>query len=211
MGMMRWMCGAVLAWASLPTAAAEPSMWGVGPVVGTHLVPLERPAAFDDPLPASFDGTTWEVRSGVQGSVWLGKIHRLNTSLTADVGRRFFNVASVTTWNVTADLGRVEISPGGGLGVGFMQWTRGTGRLGVSHIPIRAEIRNLYKGRTWGIELVPFVTWRGPVSAVWRPATGPGATVSGADTWSVGLETVVLVGDLLRNVVGPRAMRPFNR
>lgn len=209
--MRAWLTSGVLA--MLPAvAAAAPWYWGVGPQVGTRVLPHPYPASWpagvaDDP--GRLEPSTWSVSLGLAGAVWFTEHHRLRTGLTVDLGDRYRDLSLLGTYGYALDLGAVDVVLGGGLGVGALWFgaTDGT-RLRVSHLPVRAEAALVAKDRgVRAYELALHGTWRVPTATVLRREGGR-SSEGGFGPWlTLGVEVTLYFGDFLRERPHPRHQR----
>ncbi|MEZ4237321.1 MAG: hypothetical protein R3F59_14455 [Myxococcota bacterium] len=143
--MMTRTLAAALLLAASPAASALAPRWGVGPQLGTSVLPSGYPIAFP---PALDDATTLskvrpDLSLGAVGYVWVPSgVMRGGISADVDLGPRFVQSQIIGTVERSFDLDAAYVDVGGGMGFSSATW-RGTDpdeRLRVPSYPVRLQL-----------------------------------------------------------------------
>ncbi|MEN9786986.1 MAG: hypothetical protein RLZZ299_2250 [Pseudomonadota bacterium] len=173
--------------------ALDLRFWGVGPSLGTMVIPTAHPLGVpSNAETADGDDRIDPVRSdmllGVRGVAYLNKKGRFNARIT--------HGSSGTGWSrneflVGYDRVRfredsLQLLVGASAGVGsetFPERGDGTGRLAVSYFPVRAGASALLRMGTWAGEAGLHATFQLPSTQDWYAA--PGSRDPVASTFSL--------------------------
>lgn len=168
------------------TAFAEkdgPYMWGVGPEVGTIVLPFQHPVAFpnvaedadgdgdNDKLSDSLEKTAGDVLVGAKGTLYINGSSRILGQLGLGFGSGGYGSSEVTfEYQALPVSGSgVDVFAGGGLGFGSMKWTtecdddsegvsgactiQHPGTFRTSTLLLRASVGALYRNKSQAYEL----------------------------------------------------------
>ncbi len=163
---------------SAPALAESPYMWGIGPEVGTIVLPFEHPVAFPgltedadlddkkDDLGDSLEKTTGDALIGAKGALYINDANRILTQVGFGLGGAGYRSSEVTFEYQALPISGsgVEAFAGAGLGFGRMSWT--------------TECDNDSEGVSATCEILHPGTYqmstlllRGSVGALWRNKT----------------------------------------
>ncbi len=163
--------------------ADSPYMWGVGPEVGTIVLPFQHPAAFPsltedldedgkkDDLGDSLEKTAGDALLGAKGALYINESNRLLGQVGFGLGSGGYRSSEVTfeyqTLPISGD--GVEAFAGVGLGFGRMAWTtecdddsegvssactiQHPGSYGMSTLLLRGSVGALWRNKTQAYEL----------------------------------------------------------
>lgn len=154
-------CAAAVIW-STAAAAAEPYLWGVGPRLGTIVLPGAFPVAFpprvnrydmdDDgetdldgdgnPIETSLTRSRWEALLGGEGVYYLDETNRVGGLAGVALGDRFFDLHLIAKYDRVLVPGSIDILAGGGVGFGWMRFGGDVGeeRLSLTYYPLRLHL-----------------------------------------------------------------------
>ena len=122
-------------------AQSVPYQWGVGPTVGTTVLPYRFPAAF--PKIVKQDGGFEKVRAdasmGVQGLYWAGDRSRLAADLGFGFGGGYRELHGIAKYDFMAPTQALDWFVGGGLGAGHAWWSKGSRTMWMPYFPARVE------------------------------------------------------------------------
>lgn len=176
--------------AVLSAAHAEkdqaPYMWGVGPQVGTVIVPFSHPVAFPkvgageqdgevvkESLGDSLEKTSGDALLGAKGTLYINGSNRLLASAGLGFGGGGYRSAEATFeyQGIPVSGGGVDAFLGGGLGLGSLSWSSycsdstvdacpdeipHPGKLTMSTLLLRGSVGALYRNKTQAYELSMF-------------------------------------------------------
>jgi hypothetical protein len=197
---------------SSPAMALETYMWGIGPRIGTHVLPGNYPIAF--PRERGGDGTTGprgdqgfskvrhDMTFGGKGVYYVEKHHRLGFDGGAMVGIAMGPGRRATTWDLLltyeyAIEGRaLDILFGGGVGAGTTGF-RGEDdqRLRMNTFPMRAQIAGQARDNTRAYEVSLFLQYNLPSSTTYTNMAGEQPRVTGGFWLTSGIQLSVMFGD----------------
>lgn len=197
--------------------AATPYMWGVGPRVGTHVLPAGYPA-FWPPIVGE-DGHIEPVREdflfGLQGTYYAGEKHRITGLFGADLGARFWDIHGLAMYEFVPYTGAVDFIVGGGLGVGqhtysglgplqLVEIEDGTttatrdpspASLRIPNFPFRGHLAAQVRTRFAAFQGSVFAQYNLPINHVYTNPEGFKEKVGTGFYIRVGIELSVLFGD----------------
>lgn len=159
-----------LVWASPASAGTSTYMYGIGPRVGTIVIPGGYPAAFPsfnelnakgdetgEKLKIVEDTTIEKVRGdmilGVEGLYWADKNNRLAGTLGLGLGSGYTDTHLILKYDKMYAMDALDTFVGGGLGVGVSSW-RGEEdeHLRVPYYPIRGEVGALVRQKNFAVQ-----------------------------------------------------------
>lgn len=168
---------------SAPAQADSPYMWGIGPEVGTIVLPFQHPVAFPsltvdndgdgkkDDLGDSLEKTAGDALIGVKGALYINESNRLVAQGGFGLGSGGYRSSEITFEYQTLPISGngVEAFAGAGLGFGNMHWTTNCdndsegvssactipnpGTYSMSTLLIRGEVGALWRNKTQAYEL----------------------------------------------------------
>jgi hypothetical protein len=160
-----------------PVAHAKSShyMFGVGPRVGTIVIPGGYPASFPsfdevgqngeetgEKIKIGEDTTIEKVRGdmilGVEGLYWADKTNRLAASAGLGLGSGYNDTHLILKYDKMNAMDALDAFVGGGLGVGVANF-RGENdeHLRVPYYPIRGEVGAIFRQKTYAIQALIFL------------------------------------------------------
>ena len=195
-----------------PALALDTYMWGVGPRVGTHVLPGKYPILL--PKERDGDATTGprgdegiarvqhDLTFGGKGVYYMDRHHRLGFDGGGQVGIALGEGKRSSTWDflLTYDYaieGRaLDVLFGGGLGAGTTGF-RGPDdqRLRMNTFPLRGQVTALARDGARGYEVTLFAQYNLPSSTTWTNAAGEQPRVGGGLWLTSGIQIAVLFGD----------------
>lgn len=198
--------------ASSPALALETYMWGLGPRVGTNVLPGKYPILL--PKERGEDGTTGprgddgiakvqhDLTVGGKGVYYMDRHHRIGFDGGAMFGIAMGPGRSSSTWDflLTYDYAiegkALDILFGGGVGGGTTGF-RGPDdqRLRVNTFPIRGQITALARDNSRGYEVTIFAQYNTPSSSTYTDAAGEQPRINGGLWITSGIQIAVLFGD----------------
>jgi hypothetical protein len=162
-----------LAAPSVALAGNSTYMYGLGPRVGTVVIPGGYPANFpsfdvpgahgeDDKLKVGEDTTIEKVRGdivlGLEGLYWADATNRLGADGGFGFGAGYRDAHLVLKYDRMTNLDAIDLFVGGGLGVGVASWTgEEDEKLRVPYYPIRGEAGALFRQGGFAIQGLVFL------------------------------------------------------
>ena len=145
--------------------AVDIRSWGIGPGVGTRVVPLAYPVYPKQAKDAGFGQVEGNVEFSVRAVAYAGKVGRV--ALRGGLGGNLDTWGSqefTVGWDqLLVRDGDVQLLFGGGIGVGHERTYEAEGEAGaywdVQYFPLRAAIAGLVRDRWRGYELNVWGTW----------------------------------------------------
>lgn len=195
--------------AASPAWALDTYMWGVGPKIGTTVLPGAFPSAFPsaveedengDPLlsKARFDGLF-----GVTTTYYANAQNRLGLDLDVDLAKHFDREQLVIRYDYVVPGEAIDFIMGGGIGAGTMRFvgeepedaalTRP--RLRVNTFPARAEIGALVRDGMRGYQVLAFGQFDIPSRSNYLATDGTDSNIGLGLYLSLGIEISVQFGD----------------
>jgi hypothetical protein len=194
---MRRAVGLVLALAaSAPAYAVDTYMWGVGPKIGTMVLPGQFPVFFPDEVEADggLDKVGGDVITGANAYYYANANSRLGVTGGLNLGKGYFGAEALLGYDYVSSAQALDFILGGGIGAGTMTF-RGDGSLTVPYYPVRANAGALIRDGMRGYEAKIFGQFDIPARHIFENAAGAEAEASGGLYATLGLEVSVLFGD----------------
>lgn len=198
---------------SSPAHAIETYMWGIGPRIGTHVLPGRYPALLPkerggdaETGPRGDDGIVQvqhDLTIGAMGVYYLDRHHRIGFDGGAMFGIAMGPGRRSSTWDflLTYDYALVEgkaldLLWGGGLGAGTTGF-RGPDdqRLRVNTFPLRTQLSALARDNSRAYQLSIFAQYNLPSSTTYTNANGEQPRVNGGFWITSGVQISVMFGD----------------
>lgn len=199
--------------APTPAHALDTWMWGIGPHLGTMVLPGRYPVLLPrlrgeegDTGPRGDEGIAkvqHDIIIGVEGVYYMDRHHRIGFTGSATPGialgapgRRFSDWNLILTYDYAIPGRALDVLFGGGIGAGTQGW-RGEDdqRLRVNYFPLRSEVSALARDTSRGYQLSLFVQWNLPSNSVYTDATGATPDLTPGLYLTSGIEFAVLFGD----------------
>jgi hypothetical protein len=195
-----------------PALALDTWMWGIGPRVGTQVLPgrypmqLPRIKGEDKDSGPRADGGVERVQHdlmlGAKGVYYMDRYHRIgfdggvSFGLGMGEGRRFSDGALLLTYDYAVQGRALDVLFGGGIGAGT-QGFRGDddSTLRVNNFPIRAQVTGLARDHARAYELSLFLQYNLPSRTAYTAADGSQPDVVGGFWVTTGVQIAVLFGD----------------
>jgi hypothetical protein len=189
-----------------PAQAIELHSWGIGPRIGTTIVPAAYPSLF--PSIVEEEGLIDKVRGdflfGAQGLMQLDEHSRLNLLLGADAGKKFWDIHAIFTYDYLFPTGPVDFFLGGGVGVGQHMWGSDEDadtKFRVPNFPFRAETGLELRDDTRAYQLQLFFQYNLPSNQFYiKEKGGDPIDLKGSERRmgvypTLGIELAVFFGD----------------
>ena len=143
----------LIAGTSLPLSSAVASefpMWGVGPQLGTIVVPGAYPMSFPNTVRNNPDSTLqaarFDLQVGARGVAYATKRSRVGALFTMGFGEGYSQSSLLATYEVELQRGAIDWYAGGGIGFGGQRWQgEGEERLQVPAYPARVSLSGQYR------------------------------------------------------------------
>ena len=197
-----------LAILSLPmtnATAADFPMWGVGPQLGTIVVPGAYPMSFPKTVRDNPDTTLqaarFDLQIGARGVAYASKRSRVGAILTTGFGQGFSQTSFLGTYEVELQRGVIDWYAGGGIGFGGQRWNGdGSERLQVPSYPARVSLSGQYRNGQQAYGLSAYGQVSIPSRHLYTDAAGTqtedvGGVVSFTNYMHFGLELTAMFGD----------------
>jgi len=226
---------AALCWSSAAAAGNSIYMFGVGPRVGTIVIPGAYPASFPsfdelnqngeetgEKVKIGDDTTIEKVRGdlvlGAEGLYWADKTNRLAASAGLGFGSGYNDAHLILKYDKMQALDALDTFIGGGVGVGVANF-RGENdeHLRVPYYPIRGEVGAIFRQKTYAFQALIFLNLNLPgrqtltVTQEANDGTLYEAEYESSFGWSfypqLGAEVQLLFGDFTK----PRKKKKKNR
>lgn len=203
-----------------PAYALDTWMWGIGPRVGTEVLPgrypMQLPRLADaegDTGPRADEGlrVQHDILLGAEGVYYMDRHHRIGFTGGVGLGlamegRSFSAWELELTYDYAVQGRALDVLFGGGIGAGTMGFKNDEGTLRVNTFPLRAEVSGLARDHTRGYQLTLFVQYDLPSRSVYQVAGEP-LDVRGGFWMTSGVEIAVLFGDFDPPESGPSPVR----
>ena len=210
--MRRLVCLLPLLLLSTPAWALDTWMWGIGPHVGTNVLPGRYPVVMpklkggdSDTGPRGDEGLVevqHDIIIGVEGVYYMDRHHRIGFTGSATPGialgsgSRFSDWSMILTYDYAIQGRALDVLFGGGLGAGTQGWSGPDGqKLRVNHFPVRAEISGLARDNSRGYQITMFTQVNLPSRTVYTNSAGETPDINGGFYATAGIELAVLFGD----------------
>lgn len=195
-----------------PALALDTWMWGLGPRIGTQVLPggypnrLPRLADGDpDSGPRTDDGIVQmphDLMLGGRGVYYIDRHHRIGFDGGTMIGLGMGQGRRGTTWDFlfTYDYAfqgkALDLMLGGGAGFGTTGF-RGPDdqRLRVNTFPVRVQVSGMARDNTRAYELGVFAQYNTPSSTTYTLPSGDQPNVRGGIWFTTGLQISVFFGD----------------
>lgn len=178
--------------------ALDPYMWGVGPRLGTMVIPGRYPLRLPGDL--ADDSTIARVRHdltvGAEGTYYINSFTRMLLDAGLGFGSGFFDAHFLVKWNYVTQTGAMDFLAGAGVGFGTATW-RGDEpeKLNVPYYPLRAEASALIRDDTRGYQGTIYGQYAIPANHFYTTPGGDEGDVGIGVYLTVGIEIAVLFGD----------------
>jgi hypothetical protein len=172
--------GAGLFWSPAALAGNSIYMFGIGPRVGTIVIPGGYPASFPsfsaldengeetgEKVKIAEDTAIEKVRGdliiGAEGLYWADKDDRLGATAGLGLGDGYNDAHLIIKYDKMQNMDALDAFIGGGLGVGVANF-RGDSpeRLRVPYYPIRGEAGVLFRQKTYAFQVLAYVNLNVP-------------------------------------------------
>lgn len=197
---------------STPAMAIDTWMWGIGPHVGTNVLPGRYPISLpklkggdSDSGPRADGGITkaqHDLILGAEGVYYMDRHHRIGFTTGFDVGlamgsgNRFLDSSFILTYDYAIQGRALDVLFGGGVGFGTQSFRATDDQtLQVNTFPLRGEITGLARDNSRGYQLTLFAQMNLAGRSVYTDAAGAQPDVNGGFYLTSGLELSVLFGD----------------
>ncbi len=184
--------------AAAEAQALDPYMWGVGPRVGTLIIPGRYPLQLPRDLPPSsgIERVRHDIVLGGQGVYYISPYTRMVADAGLGFGAGYFDAHFLVKYNYVAQAGAMDFLLGGGTGFGTATW-RGESpeRLTTPYYPLRAEASALMRDSIRGYQGTVFGQWAIPANHFYTDVEGDERDVRPGVYLTIGIEVAVLFGN----------------
>ncbi|MFH1467375.1 MAG: hypothetical protein ABIO70_23530 [Pseudomonadota bacterium] len=148
-------------------------MYGLGPRIGTVVIPGGYPASFPtfsaeaahgetEKIKIAEDTTIEKVRGdliiGIEALYWANGENRLGATGGFGLGSGYHDAHLILKYDRMSNLDAIDLFVGGGLGVGVGSWVgEADEKLRVPYYPLRGEAGALFRQKTFGIQALIFL------------------------------------------------------
>ena len=192
--------------------ALDPYMWGIGPRVGTNVLPGSYPVAFPPAITEESNASTIErvrtdVIAGLQATYYVTGRTRMGVVSGVGFGNAFFDAHVMVTYNYVSQTGAMDFLLGGGAGFGASRWTGDSPELlRVPYYPLRAEASALVRDNSRGYQGTLFFQYNLPANHFYTDPTGAEPDIGTGVYPTAGVELTIFFGDF----TPPRPRRDSN-
>lgn len=189
--------------------ALDPYMWGVGPKIGTNIIPGAYPVGFppavtDEANASTIEKVRTDVVVGVDAVYYVTGHTRMGLSGGAGFGKAFFDGHVLVKYNYVSQTGAMDFLLGGGAGIGASRWVgQQSELLRVPYYPLRAEASALVRDNSRGYQGTVYFQYNLPANHFYTNAAGESVDVGTGLYPTLGVELAVYFGDF----TPPRARR----
>jgi hypothetical protein len=197
---------------STPAFALDTWMWGIGPRLGTQVLPGRYPAKLPKEKggdaqsgPRIDDGIgkfQHDLMLGAEGVYYMDRYHRIGFTGGVGVGlamgdqRRFTDWSFLLTYDYAVQGRALDVLFGGGLGAGTHGFRGADDQtLRVNTFPLRGEITGLARDDSRAYQLTLFLQYNLASRTIYTTADGDQPSVTGGIWVTSGVELAVLFGD----------------
>jgi hypothetical protein len=183
---------------AIPDAQAATAMWGVGPRIGTNVIPGRFPGAWP---PKVSDQDTLEkvggdVILGAEGDYWANASNRVGALAGVDLGADYLNGHFVLKYDRIIPFEALDAFVGAGIGVSTHRWSSDTeASLKVPGYPLYGEAGGLLRKGSVAYQLQLHAQYDIPGHATYLNAAGAEEDVGWGFYFQMGAELAVLFGD----------------
>lgn len=189
-------------------AAAETYMWGIGPRIGTNVLPGAYPsqlpravrddnASPDGAVQSGIEKTRFDLLIGVDAVYYLNGRGRIGLLGGIDAGRGMLDAHMIGRYDQILVAEAVDLMVGGGVGVGTTRFN-GTddAKLVVNNFPLRVHASGLIRADFMAYQLTVFGQYNMPSSHRYTRRDGTVDNKPGGGIYpTLGVEFSVLFGD----------------
>lgn len=179
--------------------ALDPYMWGVGPRVGTMIIPGSYPGKF--PRYVRDNGDLERVRGdiffGVDSVYYANGHSRVGAFAGLGLGKQYFDAHLQFEYNYVLSASALDFLFGGGVGFGTYRFSgEGDEQMVVPYYPLRVETSGLLRDNSRAYQLTVFGQVAVPSNHFYRDFNGLEVDdVGGGFYATVGIEASVMFGD----------------
>ncbi|MCO4746994.1 MAG: hypothetical protein KC912_19510 [Proteobacteria bacterium] len=180
--------------------ALDPYMWGIGPRIGTNVIPAAYPMKFP-PAVISQEGSTLErvnmdLIVGVDAVYYVTGHTRMAMSGGFGFGKSYFDGHFLVKYNYVSQTGAMDFLIGGGAGFGSSRWAgQDSESLRVPYYPLRAEASALVRDNSRGYQGTVFFQYNLPANHFYNAPGGDSVEVGSGIYPTLGVELCVYFGD----------------
>lgn len=195
--MLRAACFGMALLASSPAWAVETWMWGVGPKVGTMVLPGTYPIKFPKAVVA--DGAIQKVGAdlvtGVKAVYHASPSLRLGIDGTVNVGGGMLATDGILSVERVYSAQAMDFLLGGGVGVGSMKFEADAAELSFPYYPLRGAASALIRDGSRGYQGSIYAQVNVPSGTRFIDSQGAEVEAKGGIYGTLGVELSVLFGD----------------
>lgn len=184
---------------SAPAYALDAYMWGVGPQLGTVVLPGHLPVAWPSVVERNGDliGVRDDVALGAEAVYYVDGHTRTLAMANFGVGKDYLDYHLILKYNYVTQTGAMDFLAGGGIGVGAARWKgEGESMLKSPYYPLRAEGSALIRDNTRAYQLTLYGQYNIPAQQrYWNDDGVEISSVKGGIYGIFGVELAVLFGD----------------
>lgn len=181
-----------------PAYAVDTYMWGVGPKIGTVILPGHLPIAFPNIVDRheTIEKVRDDISFGVETVYYVNGHTRALASADLVLGKSYLSERVLLKYNYVTQTGAMDFLFGGGAGVGRSRFKgQGDERLVSPFYPFRAEGSALIRDGSRGYQLTLFSQLDLPANQSYTYADGSETRAHGGFYLTFGAEIAVFFGD----------------
>ncbi len=183
--------------------ALDPYMWGLGPKLGTMVIPGSYPALLPPAVRSDTASGIARVKNdlsiGFDGVYYIkGRSRaRAHGQIAFGLGSPYFDTNFNLGGQVVAIPGAMDILFGGSAGVGTASFGgEGDSKLVMPYYPLRVDASALVKDSTRGYQLTSYFVYNVPGKQKFTDIAGVESTPGWGVNFALGVELVLYFGDL---------------
>ena len=181
-----------------PAYALDAFMWGVGPQVGTMIVPggfpaVLPPAVVDD---AGLEKVRADVEFGVNAVYYANESTRIGVSGEAGVAAGYFDMNMLVRYDWIGSSDALHFVTGAAAGFGTMRFSgAGQSELRVPYYPLRVEAGALIPDHSRAYQGLIYAKYDLPSNHFYTNQAGEDTDVGTGFYGTIGVELAVYLGD----------------
>ncbi|MBN1336080.1 MAG: hypothetical protein JXB39_08980 [Deltaproteobacteria bacterium] len=191
---------ALVALLSASAGHAVPTMWGIGPRLGTNVIPGRYPVAWPSKVKDqdTLEKVGGDVLFGAEGDYWANEANRVGALLGLDLGADYASYHFLLKYDRIIPFDALEWYLGAGAGVSTHRWSSQTeAELKVPAYPLRGQTGVLIRQGSVAYQVQLHAQYDVPGHATYLDAEGVEVDVGWGLYFQIGAELSVLFGDFV--------------
>jgi len=181
-----------------PPAHAGTAMWGVGPRIGSFVIPGRSPSAWPGVVKDedALEKVGGDVILGAEGDYWANLTNRVGALAGLDLGADYVNTHLILKYDRMIPFDALDWYVGAGIGVSTHRWTSGSeASLKFPGYPLRGQSGVLIRSGSMAFQFQLQAQYDIPGHATYTNAGGEEEDVGLGFYLQIGAELSVLFGD----------------